>query len=189
MLIKKIYGIFLKLLGALFGVGFAKKIDTKLRFKRTLNLKKPQTLADKVAYLELYSQNDLASVCTDKFAVREYVKQKGLEHILVPAVGGAWSSAEAVDFTSLPDSFVLKATHGCKMNYIVPHKTEFDEKKCVTEMKKWLSTTYGTYSVEPHYAKIPHRIYAEEYLGDISNLIDYKFHCINGEPKIGRAHV
>lgn len=49
-------------------------------------------------------------------------------------------------------------------------------------MKRWLDTTYGTYSVEPHYAKIPHRIYAEQYLEEMTNLVDYKIHCLNGEP-------
>jgi hypothetical protein len=46
-----------------------------------------------------------------------------------------------------------------------------------------LSTTYGTYSVEPHYINIPHRIYAEQYLSNAEQLIDFKFHCLNGEPE------
>ena len=50
-------------------------------------------------------------------------------------------------------------------------------------MQKWLDTTYGTYSVEPHYATIPHRLYAEEFLENADSLIDYKFHCMNGEPQ------
>ena len=30
----------------------------------------------------------------------------------------------------LPDSFAIKATHGCKMNYLVPDKSKFDSEKC-----------------------------------------------------------
>lgn len=77
----------------------------------------------------------------------------------------------------------FKATHGCKMNYLVPEKEKLDKNKCVAEMSKWLKTTYGTYSMEPHYLEIPHRIYAEEYLADADKLIDYKFHCMNGVPQ------
>ena len=146
-------------------------------------MNQPKSLADKVTYLELHDPSPLAPKCTDKYAVRQYVEEKGYEDILVPVVGGPWSKIEEVDFTTLPESFEFKATHGCKMNYLVPEKGKMDKKKCVNEMSKWLKTTYGTYSMEPHYLKIPHRIYAEEYLAYANKLIDYKFHCMNGIPQ------
>ena len=121
-------------------------------------------------------------MCTDKYAVRDYIREKGLEDILIPVVGGPWENVEDVDFDSLPDSFALKATHGCKMNYLVADKKQLDRKKCKAEMSRWLATTYGAYSMEPHYLTIPHRIYAEEFLADAAQLTDYKFHCANGEP-------
>ena len=124
----------------------------------------------------------LAPTCTDKYAVREYVKNKGLEDILIPLAGGPWSRVEDVDFSALPNSFAIKATHGCKMNYIVADKAAMDQEACKKEMQRWLDTTYGTYSMEPHYLEIPHRIYAEEFLDDVDKLADFKFHCANGEP-------
>lgn len=107
----------------------------------------------------------------------------GGDDLLVPVVGGPWSSIDEIDFATLPKRFVLKATHGCKMNYFVPDKAHLDISSCRREMERWLKITYGTYSMEPHYAKIPHRIYAEEYLDEMSNLTDYKIHCLNGEPQ------
>lgn len=183
MNIKVIYGKMLTGLGKLCGVDCAKKFDTKLRFHRDLNLKNPKSLADKVTYIELHEQSPLAPECTDKYAVRQYVADKGFADILVPLAGGPWSSVDEIDFQTLPDTFVFKATHGCKMNYLVPDKTKLDKKKCMAEMSRWLQTTYGTYSMEPHYLKIPHRIYAENYLADADKLIDYKFHCMNGIPQ------
>ena len=183
MNIKTLYGKILGSMSSLLGVDFAKQFDTRLRFHRTLNLKAPTSLADKVTYLELHKQSQLASICTDKYAVREYIRKKGLEDILIPVVGGPWSSVEDVDFDGLPDKFALKATHGCKMNYLVADKSELDYLKCKAEMQRWLETTYGSYSMEPHYLSIPHRIYAEEYLADAAQLTDYKFHCLNGEPQ------
>lgn len=183
MNIKVAYGKVLTGISRIFSVDAAKKFDTRLRFHRDLNLKHPKSLADKVTYIELHDPSPLAPECTDKYAVRQYVKDKGLESILVPLAGGPWSKIEEINFKVLPDSFVFKATHGCKMNYLVPEKEKLDKNKCVAEMSKWLKTTYGTYSMKPHYLEIPHRIYAEEYLADADKLIDYKFHCMNGVPQ------
>ena len=180
---KMIYGTWLQCLTAVFGIDTAKRFDAKFRMHRSLDLTHPKTLADKVSYIELHRQSPLASSCTDKYAVRDYVANKGFSQTLVPLVGGPWENPEEIDFSSLPESFVLKATHGCKMNYIVPSKDQIDKEKCYQEMHRWMETTYGTYSLEPHYTAIPHRIYAEAYLGDVSELIDYKFHCLNGTPQ------
>lgn len=79
--------------------------------------------------------------------------------------------------------FAIKATHGCKMNYLVPDKSKFDSEKCKKEIQRWMDTTYGTYSMEPHYIEIPHRFYIEKYLEKADQLVDYKFHCLNGEPQ------
>lgn len=179
---KVIYGNMLAGLSLIAGKGFAKEFDSRLRFKRKLDLKNPKTLADKVSYLNLFEESNLMIQCTDKYAVREYIKEKGLEHILVPLVGGPWINVEDVDFRQLPDQFAIKATHGCKMNYIVSDKRLLDENECKCEMQRWIDTTYGAYSMELHYTKIPHRIYAEKFLG-AEDLVDYKFHCLNGEPQ------
>ncbi len=180
---KTMYAILLKAMISCFGVDVAKKFDVKFRFHRELDLKKPKTLADKVSYIELHNQSELASECTDKYEVRAYIKRKGLQDILIPIVGGPWKDFKEIDFMTLPNSFALKATHGCKMNYMVPDKQLMDINKCKKEINRWLRTTYGTYSMEPHYTKIPHRVYAEMYLGNMESLVDYKFHCLNGIPQ------
>lgn len=183
LIYKKIYAVILRIITVLFGIDAAKKFDIRLRFHRSLNLKNPSTLADKVSYIELHDQSPLASKCTDKYAVRDYIRERGLADILVPTVGGPWNSFEEIDFSILPNRFVLKATHGCKMNYMVPDKQKLNIDKCKSEVKRWLNTTYGTYSMEPHYIHISHRIYAEKYLDDMDKLTDYKFHCLNGVPQ------
>lgn len=183
MNIKRLYAKVLSIISAVTGVDSAKKFDAQLRFQKKLNLKNPTTLSDKVTYIELHEQSPLAPSCTDKYAVREYVEKKGLGDALVPLVGGPWSSTEEVNFAALPDRFVIKATHGCKMNYLVSNKATMDVEKCRREMNRWLATTYGGYSMELHYLTIPHRIYAEKYLENANQLIDYKIHCLNGKPE------
>ena len=183
MSIKDIYALWLKTLTKMAGIDFAKKFDTRLRFHRKLNLKHPTSLADKVSWIELHNQSPLAPRCTDKYAVRDYISQKGYAHTLVPLAGGVWNSVDEIDFDALPDRFVIKATHGCKMNYIVPDKSKLDVKDCKSTLQKWLNTRYGEYSIEPHYKEIPARLYAEEFLGNMFGLVDYKIHCLNGHPK------
>lgn len=179
---KEMYGDLLSLITKVAGVDNAKIIDTLVRDHKRLNLKNPQTLSEKVSYIELHEQSHLASQCTDKYAVREYVIDQGLGNILIPTYG-VYTNFEDVDLSALPNSFAIKATHGCKMNYFVPDKSRFDSKKCKKEIQRWMNTTYGTYSMEPHYAKIPHRFFIEKYLKKADQLIDYKFHCMNGEPR------
>ena len=177
---KAIYAALLNFIAKCFGKDKAKEFDAKFRFKRKLNLKHPETLSEKICYLENHCENDLIVQCTDKWSAREYVKNKGLSDILVPTLGGPFEDAEEIDFSALPESFVIKATHGCKMNLICKSKTSFDEAKAKKAISKWLKTKYGGYSCEWHYEKIKPRVYTEEYLSD--NIIDYKIMCLNGKP-------
>lgn len=85
---KEVYGGLLSCITAVAGIDNAKKFDTLFRDHKKLNLKNPQTLSDKVSYIELHEQSPLAANCTDKYAVREYVTNKGLGDILVPIYGG-----------------------------------------------------------------------------------------------------
>lgn len=176
------YSLFLKSAEKLLGQDKTKELDARLRFHRKLNLKHPQTLADKVSYLSLHKVSSLVVTCTDKWAVRSFVAGKGLSDILIPIYGTAVSRPEDVDFSLFPQQFVLKATHGCRMNYICTDKSQLDETHCRKTMAHWLATTYGTYSMEPHYRTIAHRVYCEAFLAPPEELIDYKFHCIHGEP-------
>lgn len=182
-IVKKTYALILKCMETVLGIDLAKKFDTKFRFHKSLDLKNPKTLSERVTYIELHNQSPLAAECTDKYAVREYVKSKGLENILVPYVGGPWENVEHINFKELTYPCILKATHGCKMNYILNDIQNIDIEKCKQEMSKWLKVSYGSYSIEPHYKLIPHRIYAEQLIDGIDDLIDYKFHCINGNPE------
>ncbi len=182
MNVKKIYGWLLSAITKIAGINAAKQFDSKLRFHRKINLKNPESLSDKVSYIELHDQSPLAPMCTDKAEVRKYVVQKGFKDILIPIILEPTDSVDKIDFKKLPETFILKATHGCRMNYIVKDKNRLDEEECKGVMRKWLQTTYGTYSMEPHYLSIPPRIYAEQYIEDMNGLIDYKFHCLNGKP-------
>ena len=179
---KQAYRALLNAFARSFGSKCAKKFDARFRFGRKLDLENPKTLADKVSWIELNTHSDLVVKCTDKYDVRDYVKQKGLEKILIPICGGPWSSVDKINIDALPDAFVMKATHGCEMNYLVPDKGALDPDDLLAHAQKWLEDDYPRACVEPHYKLIPHRLYAENFIGGMDKIVDYKFHCINGEP-------
>ncbi|MDD6880482.1 MAG: ATP-grasp fold amidoligase family protein [Firmicutes bacterium] len=179
---KSIYRAFLNVSVAIFGVTFTKKLDAKIRFHRNLNLKNPETLADKLCYMELYIEDELKSKCSDKYAVREYVVDKGLEDILVPLCAPVCSNASEIVYSALPNQFAMKATHGCAMNLICDNKSQIIEDEVIKLANKWLHEDYPRACIEPHYKKIPHRIIFEKFLQDADSIIDYKFHCFHGIP-------
>ncbi len=159
------------------------KFYFKIVLKKKLNLNNPQTFNDKMQWLKLYyfPYNDTVVKCADKYAVREYMKEKGYEELLVPLVG-AWKHAGDINWDLLPDQFVLKCNHGCAYNILCSDKSKFNTKSAASQLDKWLKEDFGAFNIELHYSKInPRMITCEEYLGD--SITDYKFFCFNGKPE------
>ena len=158
------------------------KFYSKILLKKNVDLKNPKTFNEKIQWLKLhdYPTNRLVIDGADKYKVREYVKEKGLESILVPMLGD-WDSPDKIDWDKLPDKFVLKCNHGCAYNILCSDKKNFDKVDAVKKMKKWMKEDFGAFNIETHYSKIVPHITCEEYLGDC--IIDYKFFCFNGKPE------
>lgn len=163
------------------------KFRYKLRFGSFPNLRSPQDLNEKILWLSLYSDTTKWSKLADKYAVRGYLKEKGLDDHLVKLYS-KWNSPDEIDWNFLPESFVLKTNNGCGTVFIVKNKDEVDESKIKKELKQWLDKPYGVETIETHYTRIKPCIIAEELLypekqsSKSSSMIDYKFWCINGEP-------
>jgi hypothetical protein len=150
---------------------------------KRLNLREPRTFNEKIQWLKLYyyPRTPLIVQATDKYTVRDYIREKGYADRAVPLLG-VWDKAEKIDWNSLPDSFVLKCSHGCAYNIVVPDKSKLDRRAAARQLNAWLREDFGAFNIEPHYSAIRHRrIICEEYLGE--NLTDYKFFCFNGRPE------
>ena len=159
------------------------KFYFRIVLKKKLNLENPETFNEKLQWLKLYYYpfNDTVIKCSDKYAVRNYIKGKGYGGILVPLLGW-WKHAKDIEWDKLPQKFVLKCNHGCAYNLICDNKMSFDVDLAVVQLDKWMKEDFGAFNIEIHYSEIePHMITCEEYLGD--NITDYKFFCFNGEPK------
>lgn len=158
------------------------KIYFKIVLNKKLNFNNPQTFNEKIQWLKLYyyPENPLVVNGADKFAVREYVAEKGYKDRLVPLLG-VWERAEDIDWNSLPDKFVLKCNHGCAYNIVVEDKNKLDKKKAVKTLNGWLKEDFGNFNIERHYSKIKkHLIICEKFLGE--SITDYKFFCFGGKP-------
>ena len=161
------------------------KISTKftyfLVFRKKLNLKNPKSINEKIQYLKLntYYNNTLVTNCIDKYKVREYLKNKGLES-LCPKLYGVYDKASEINWDNLPNSFVVKCNHSCGTNIIVKDKQSFDTQAAVKQLNKWMKENYYRINAEVQYKFIERKIIIEEYLGDVET---YKFYCFNGKPK------
>lgn len=159
------------------------KFYFKIVLKKKLNLENPRTFNEKMQWLKLYYYpfSDTAIMCSDKYAVRQYIKEKGYGNILVPLIG-RWKYAKNIDWEKLPNQFVLKCNHGCAYNILCNDKKSFNVKVATDLLDKWMKEDFGAFNIELHYSKInPHVITCEEFLGD--NITDYKFFCFNGTPQ------
>lgn len=150
---------------------------------KELNLDKPVTFDEKIWYLKLYDHNPLLTRCTDKFLVREYVKECGLEHIL-NELYGVFDSAWDVDFAELPSCF-LKCNHTSGTNLIYEKGKTFDERYFRYEFDFWMHWDYYWNGREWNYKNISRKIIAERILRDREGRLplDYKFFCFGGEVK------
>lgn len=143
-----------------------------------------QTFNEKIQWLKIHDSTPMKSRLADKFLVRNWVKERIGEKYLIPMLG-VWDEYEEINFSKLPNKFVLKATHGCGWNIIVKNKKEFPTETAKEKFEKWMKTNYAyCYGLELHYKSIKPRIIAEEYIAELDeSLYDYRFFCFNGTPR------
>ena len=163
------------------------RLNTKLlffrKFGRFPNLKNPATLNEKLLKLKLenYGKNELVRKCADKYRVRGYIKDCGLESCLNELLA-VYEKAEEIDWDSLPQRFAVKWNFGCGYNIICSSKKELDTAEAEKKLKKWGREPFWAYFSELQYRGVDKKIIVEEYLGNKEGVLpeDYKFYCFHG---------
>lgn len=156
-------------------------------FNKEINLESPRTFNEKLNWLKLNWYDERARMCSDKYLVRDYVRKKGLGHLLNPLCGKeVYKNPDQIDLSELPERFILKATHDSGHNIICTDKNKINMKLAKKKMKWWLKIDYSVMSGEWAYKNNNPRIICEEYLEDKEKgeLLDYKFFCFNGRPEM-----
>ena len=156
---------------------------------RSINIKKPQDLNEKINYLKFHSNLDEWARLADKYEVRKYVTERGLGEILVPLYGKYDTPQEMIaDWGNLPNKFVVKTNHGCGEVKLIKDKSSVDLQKIEYKAEAWLKDRYGLETNERHYLRIKPCLIVEQLLEDPSvadysrSIVDYKIWCFDGKP-------
>ncbi len=168
------------------------KVIISRKWKRemgySLDWKHPRDINEKIQWLLVYGDTTEWTRLADKYKVREYVKEKGLEHLLVPLYG-VWDDTKQIDFDALPEKFVIKCNHDYGSTIVVnKNSADYNRKDICEKLDKCLKRDFG-YKGELHYRGIPRKIIAEKNLemsdsekALSSSIIDYKVWCFDGKP-------
>ena len=160
------------------------KLMYYLIFDKKLNLNNSKTFNEKLQWLKLYDRNPLYTNLVDKYEVRKYIAQTIGEEYLIPLIG-VWDKFDDIDFSTLPNQFVLKCTHDSGGLVICKNKSKLDIEVARKKINKCLRRNYYYSGREWPYKDVKPRIVCEKYMVDESGveLKDYKFFCFDGEPK------
>lgn len=146
-----------------------------------LNLSDPKTFNEKLQWLKLYNRQPFYTQLVDKIDVKEWVANRIGNQYVIPTYQ-TWDSAEDIDISSLPDSFVLKCNHAGGNNgvFIVKDKSLFDIENARLRLAGVLKSSVYTVFKEWPYKNVRRRVLAEKLLG--VGIEDYKFFCFDGNP-------
>ncbi len=152
------------------------------RTGKRLRLGRPLRMTEKLQWMKLYDRDPRYPMLADKMAVRSYVRERAGDGVLTPLLG-AWDRAEDIDFSLLPDRFVLKCTHDSGGTHVCTDKAAFDTEEAISFLNAHLFRNYYWRGREWWYRRIPARILAEEFYGPNDGTIpdDYKFFCFGGK--------
>lgn len=155
------------------------------RLGRKLNLEQPVLYNEKVQYAKLYQRDERMKLLVDKYEVRKYVSQNIGEAYLTKLYG-VYESVDDIDFSALPDRFVMKLTNGSGFNYICKEKTDKEIRKIKRRFRNWMKLDFYMLGREWAYKDMKNRIICEEYLDcdEPYGLNDYKVFCFDGVPEV-----
>lgn len=153
-------------------------------FGKEMNWEHPTRYSEIINYEKLYAKdNAKKSAFADKYKARDYVAEVIGEEHLVKYLG-VWDKAEDIDFSVLPDKFVLKTNNGSGRNILVKNKKELNEEETRQILNRWMGMDYGYYGLALHYKGIEPRIICEEYLDGLAETVyDYDIFCFHGKPR------
>lgn len=152
---------------------------------KELHLEDPKRFDEKLWWLKLNNRDPLLTLCSDKYRVREYIKECGLEDILIPQIA-VYDNAKEIDFSAFREETILKCNHGSGENFFITPGTKIHEKSIRKKLNYALKQKYYLISREWNYKNIEPKIVADKVLRDRNGKLpfDYRFLCFDGEPKL-----
>lgn len=161
------------------------QLKYKLIMGKKIDLQNPQTFNEKLQWLKLYDRNHQYTQMVDKYEAKKYVASIIGEEYIIPTIG-IYNSFDEIDFKKLPNKFVIKCTHDSGGLILCKNKEKLDIAKAKKKIDKCMKNNYYYKHREWPYKNVKPRIIIEKYMctKKQKELIDYKFFCFNGNPKI-----
>ena len=161
------------------------KLVYRAKMGKKLHLNNPKLYNEKLQWLKLYDRREVYTLLVDKYRVRKYIADVLGEEYLIPLLG-KWDSPEDINFDILPEQFVLKCNHDSGSVIICKDKETFNQEKAKVFLQKKMETNHYYLGREWPYKSVRPCIIAEKYMTpeDSDALVDYKYFCFDGEPKI-----
>ena len=175
-------------LGAIWSEERYAKWFYKLYTGKELNLDNPRRFDEKLWWLKLNNRDHLLTTCSDKFKVREYVKECGYPEILIPQID-VLENVKQLDFGKYQDEVVAKCNHNSGGHIFYDPNSPLSAKD-LKYAKRTLNFIFShnqyVLSKEWNYKDIPKRVLVEKVIRDKEGKLpfDYKFMCFDGEPKL-----
>lgn len=161
------------------------RLQYAIKHRRWLELRRPQRFTEWLQWYKINHRDPAMTICADKIAVRDYIRDQGYAHLLTDLYATATSASE-LDLDGLPEKFVVKTNNGSGTNIIVENKAELSP-DFARQLTEWLERDYFAASREWAYKEVPPRILVEQYLEDpkntFSGINDYKFFCFGGSAR------
>ena len=128
----------------------------------------PRRYSEKLNWLKLHDHREEYHALADKCGAKRIVAEAiGKEHV-IPALG-VYERFEDVDFSTLPDQFVMKCTHDSGSILICRDKASFDFDKAREHFDKALAREYYKTKREWCYKGLHPRLLIEEYVPELSS--------------------
>jgi hypothetical protein len=141
----------------------------------------PRWVNEKVRWQYLKHPNPLLQIAADKVAVRDYLAFKGAE-IPAPELYASGETGKDLLRADLPARFVLKSTAGWAQNIFVDETNPVSRRSLAASVAEWRAWDHWRFLGEMHYRGIPKRWLAEQTIGPVPLIREFKFYCILGEP-------
>lgn len=165
----------------------AKYLSTlyKLELGIKPDLDHPNKFSEKIQWLKLHDHNPLYTTMVDKLAVKNFVRERLGEEYVIPVIA-EWDNPEQIDWTKLPNQFVMKTNHdgGGRGIVICKDKSKFSIVEALKELNNSFNQSTYKRTREWPYLNVKKRVFAESFVNDCNGeLRDYKFFCFNGKVK------
>ncbi len=155
------------------------KYKYKKMMGKSLNLESPKTFTEKMQWAKLHRRDKILTELADKIRVRDWVKAAIGDKYLIPTLGGTYSNPDEIDFSVLPNRYVIKTNNGSGGNIVVEDAGTVNISEIKKQLRLWLDHDYAYNHLELQYKEIIPEIYIEQYLS-AEILKDYKFFCFDG---------